>query len=107
MEAATTVDALLAQYGTESWVGMSAAVQAILEQIAQLYDPAWLAGHGAARSIQDFAERAGLGENYTGLKGEQWGRGAAHASDRWIGEFMEAITRANVSAPSGATIAPP
>lgn len=94
---ATTGDELVAHYGAESWAGTSAAVGDMLGKIAQLYDPAWLASHGAAASISDFAERAGLGEAYTGISGEQWGRDSAHASERFIGEFMEGITRANVS----------
>lgn len=63
----------------------------------KLYDPVWLSELVAARSIEDFAERVGLGREFTTRWGEEWALSVVGVGERWMGEIMEGSTRVNVS----------
>ncbi|WVQ80436.1 hypothetical protein IAT38_002541 [Cryptococcus sp. DSM 104549] len=50
---------------------------------------------GSVGSVEEFAEKAGLGREYTGRTGEEWASEVVGESERWVGEVMEGSTRAN------------
>lgn len=91
---------VIKRYGPLSPLRLKRAVATLVARFGNLYDPRWLAEHGPAQTIEDFAERVGLGREYTTRRGDEWAKTAVGASERWIGEIMEAGTRANVRAVS-------
>ncbi|WWD22349.1 hypothetical protein CI109_106840 [Kwoniella shandongensis] len=85
----------LMRYGPLSYARTKSSVGGLLKRFARLYDPAWLAQRGVVNSIEDFAEKVGLGREFTTRTGEDWAKNVVKASDRWWGEIMEGATRAN------------
>ena len=73
----------------------SNAVKALLAKFAKIYDPKWLSTKRAARSIEEFAERAGLGRELTTRWGQEWAISLG-IGEKWVGEIMEGGSRANV-----------
>jgi prenylcysteine oxidase/farnesylcysteine lyase len=73
----------------------SAAVKSLLLKFANLYNPTWLSEQGAARSIEEFAERMGLGEEFTTRWAQEW-VSSIGIGEKWMGEIMEGSTRCNV-----------
>lgn len=69
----------------------------LLKRFANLYNPLWLAEHGASSSVDEFAERVGLGKEYTTRRGDEWAMKAVGVGEKWLGEIWEGSTRTNVS----------
>lgn len=87
----------LKRYGPMAPYRSGQAVKGLLKKFDQLYNPLWLQEQGAARSVEEFAERVGLGKEMTTRRGDEWATGAAGISERWMSEIMEGSTRCNVS----------
>lgn len=83
-------------YGPLSPLRTKRAVNALLGKFANLYNPVWLSEQGSASSMDDFAERVGLGREYITRKGEEWALGAVKVGVKWMSEIWEGSTRVNV-----------
>ena len=89
--------AAIRRYGPLSPYRTKAAVKILLTKFSNLYNPTWLYSQGPAASIEDFAERVGLGREYTTRVGEEWAKTAVGVNQKWMGEIWEGSTRVNVS----------
>jgi prenylcysteine oxidase/farnesylcysteine lyase len=65
-------------------------------RITNLYNPTWLNSRGAVGSVDEFAEKVGLGREFTTRMGLEWGQSLG-LRQNWMGEIMEGSTRCNVS----------
>ena len=86
----------LRRYGPMSPYRTKNAVSDMVAKLSQLYDPLWVAEHGASRSIEDFAERMELGQELTTRKGGEWAKNVVKLGEKWVDEIMEGSTRVNV-----------
>jgi prenylcysteine oxidase/farnesylcysteine lyase len=87
----------LRRYGPLSPFRTQKAISALLVKFANLYNPEWLNQRGAAKNIEEFAERVGLGREYTTRRGDEWATGAVGVNKQWAGEVWDSSTRVNVS----------
>ena len=76
------------------------AVGELLNKFSNLYHPTWLNEMGPARSIHEYVERVGLGQEYTTRRGSEWAVSALGLGQKWVDEVMEGSTRVNVSSPT-------
>ncbi|KAK4685297.1 prenylcysteine oxidase / farnesylcysteine lyase, partial [Tremellales sp. Uapishka_1] len=83
------------RYGPLSPYRSKQMVARLLAKFANLYDPLWLSEREAARSIEDFAERLGLGTELTMRAADEWAVNTVGVGDKWMGEIMEGSTRVN------------
>lgn len=85
------------RYGPLSPLRTKAAVRTLMQRFGNLYNPIWLKEQGSAESVEDFAERVGLGMEYVTRRGEEWALGVVKVGTRWMSEIWEGSTRVNVS----------
>lgn len=52
---------------------------------------------GAVRSVEALADKAGLGEEVSGKKADEWAVKTVGVGERWMEEVMEGTTRNVVS----------
>ncbi|EIW73268.1 hypothetical protein M231_03632 [Tremella mesenterica] len=83
------------RYGFSSPYRTDKSVKVLLKKFANLYNPLWLAEKGAPSSIEDFAERAGLGKEYTTRWGEEYALKVVGVGEKWESEIWEGSTRVN------------
>ncbi|WVQ76257.1 hypothetical protein IAR50_005922 [Cryptococcus sp. DSM 104548] len=83
------------RYGPLAPLRTRRAVDKLLLKFKQLYNPKWLRERGPVGSIDEFAERVGLGTELTSRSGESWAKEVLGVGEKWIGEVWEGSTRVN------------
>ncbi|WVQ80435.1 hypothetical protein IAT38_002540 [Cryptococcus sp. DSM 104549] len=91
----STTARAIARYGPLSPLRTNRAVSALVKKFTKLYDAKWLRERGVVESVEDFAEKVGLGREVTTRTGEDWARNVVGAGERWVGEIMDGSTRVN------------
>lgn len=80
-------------YGPLSPIRTNSAVSALVKKFLQLYNPKYLSLRGAVRSVEEMVSKAGLGEDMTNRRADEWAIKGVGVGEKWMEEIMEGTTR--------------